>query len=84
MIPKVTHVIKPEIVDLQSEEKRLVLKSNIEAAAREVFGNSDKAKRWILQNNTALGASPLSMLNSDAGAEEVIKVLASISYGGIV
>lgn len=81
---KVTHVIEPELVDLLDEDKRLVHKSNIESAAREVFGNSDLAKQWMMQNNSALGATPLSMLDSDAGVDEVRKILASISYGGVV
>jgi uncharacterized protein (DUF2384 family) len=69
MKSEVTPIVKPEVVDLRSEDKRLVRTSNIEAAAKEVFGNSDQAKMWMAQDNSALGATPLSMLVSDAGAQ---------------
>jgi uncharacterized protein (DUF2384 family) len=36
----------------------------------------------LLEPNLAFGEPPLSMLDTDAGADEVKKTLASIAYGG--
>jgi uncharacterized protein (DUF2384 family) len=37
----------------------------------------------MLAPNLALGESPLSLLDTDAGADEVRKILAAIAYGGV-
>lgn len=84
MKSEVAPVVKPEAVDLRSEEKRLLRISDIKAAAIEVSGNSDQAKGWMVQNNLALGAAPLSILESDTHADDVKKILTSISHGGVV
>jgi len=42
------------------------------------------AKRWLLEPNLVLGEPPLSLLDTDAGADETKKTLASIAYGGAV
>lgn len=58
--------------------------AQIESEAEQVFGNSEQARMWLQKKNIALGSSPISMLDSDAGANEVRKVLASITHGGVV
>lgn len=55
----------------------------IETEAEEVFTSPDLAKRWMLEPNLALGEAPLSLLDTDTGADEVRKVLTSIAYGGV-
>lgn len=65
------------------ESERLARIALIEAEAEKVFDSSDLAKRWMLESNLALGESPLSLLDTDMGADEVRKVLASIAYGGV-
>lgn len=65
------------------ESERLARIALIEAEAEEVFDSSDLAKRWMLEPNLALGESPLSLLDTDTGADEVRKVLAAIAYGGV-
>lgn len=64
------------------ESERLMRLATVEAEAEDVFGSPELAKRWMLEANLALGEAPLSLLDTDAGADEVRKVLASIAYGG--
>lgn len=66
------------------ESERLERLAIIEDQAEKVFGDAEKAKNWLTQKNLALGDTPLSMLDTETGAGEVRKVLASIAYGGAV
>lgn len=68
----------------QTEAERLERIALIENEAEKVFGASDMARDWLTKNNAALGATPLSMLDTGAGAGEVRKVLGSIASGGAV
>lgn len=52
--------------------------------AVRVFGSKKKAQHWLSTRNLALGASPASMLNTEAGRNEVRKVLTAIAGGGAV
>lgn len=63
------------------ESERLARIAAVEAEAADVFDSQDLAKRWMLERNLALGEAPLSLLDTDAGADEVRKVLAAIAYG---
>lgn len=65
------------------ESERLARIAMIETEAEEVFTSPDLAKRWMLEPNLALGEAPLSLLDTDTGADEVRKVLTSIAYGGV-
>jgi putative toxin-antitoxin system antitoxin component (TIGR02293 family) len=67
-----------------SESERLERIAEIEGEAEEVFGDAEKAKRWLLKTNHVLGNTPLSMLDTDIGTGEVRKVLGAIAYGGVV
>ena len=71
-------------VESDSELTKQLRIAEIEDAAEKVFGNAEKAKYWMTQENLALGVTPLSMLVNDMGASEVRKVLASIAFGGAV
>ena len=68
----------------QTETERLERFALIENEADKVFGAPDKALDWLTRENTALGATPLSMLDTETGAGEVRKVLSAIAYGGAV
>jgi putative toxin-antitoxin system antitoxin component (TIGR02293 family) len=68
----------------QVETERLERIALIENEADKVFGASDKACAWLISHNAALGATPLSMLDTETGAGEVRKVLSAIAYGGAV
>jgi putative toxin-antitoxin system antitoxin component (TIGR02293 family) len=68
----------------RSESERLARIAMIDTEAEAVFGNEDTAKAWLLQNNLALGDTPLSMLDTETGAHEIRKMLSSITYGGVI
>jgi len=67
-----------------AESERLERIAQVESEAENVFGSSESAKKWLLNDNAALGSQPLSMLDTDIGAKEVRKVLNAIAYGGVV
>lgn len=66
----------------QTETERLERIALIETEAEKVFGKPEMARDWLIKNNTALGSTPLSMLDTETGAGEVKKVLSAIAYGG--
>ena len=50
--------------------------------AEQVFEDRDAALDWLNSGNAALaGASPLSLLDTDEGAESVIDMLGRIEHG---
>lgn len=54
----------------------------LEAQALEVFSNKEKAARWMLEPNPALGGKrPLDLVNTDEGYEIVSDVLIRIESG---
>ena len=66
------------------ESERLERLAIIEDTAEKVFGDAMMAKQWLMRKNLALGDTPLSMLDTETGANEVKKVLSSLAYGGVV
>jgi putative toxin-antitoxin system antitoxin component (TIGR02293 family) len=68
---------------LTSEESVKVLRvARVAARAAEVFENLDAAIDWMKAPNAALeGATPLSLLDTDVGAESVIDTLGRIEHG---
>ncbi|WP_397448079.1 antitoxin Xre/MbcA/ParS toxin-binding domain-containing protein [Pseudomonas sp. NA-150] len=57
----------------------------IATQAAEVFEAPDKASRWMVTANAALGdATPLHLCESEIGARQVRRVLAAMEYGGVV
>ena len=70
-------------VDIEIQHRRSRFEA-ISADAEIVFGSAEKARRWMFQNNATLRTTPISMLNTETGTDEVRKVLASITYGGAV
>ena len=72
---------KDENLDSATTE-RLVRVFRIEKLAEDVFGDRDSAREWLRTENLALGTTPLSMLYTDLGAQEVSRVLNAIAYGG--
>lgn len=56
----------------------------LEALAIETFGSKAMAVKWLHRENFALGATPISMAETDSGLMEVKKILSAISYGGVV
>ena len=76
--------IKSQAILSPSESEKLERIAEIEAEAEDVFGDGNKARNWMLKDNTALGSAPLSLLDTELGTVEVRKVLNAIAYGGVV
>ena len=65
--------------------ERVVRVGEIAGRAERTFGGKDAAMRWLKTANLGLGgATPLSMLDTEAGADEVRRILAAIDSGGVV
>ena len=64
------------------ESDRLARLARVVARADSALGAPDKARRWLVTPNRALGSStPLSLLDSDAGTLAVESVLGRIEHG---
>ena len=64
--------------------ERVVRVADITRMAEEAFGGPEAAANWLKTPNLALdSATPLSMLDTEPGASEVRRILASINYGGV-
>lgn len=68
---------------LSSEESaKLVRLARVVERAEEVFEDFDSALSWLKSPNAALlGATPLSLLDTDIGAESVLDTLGRIEHG---
>lgn len=62
--------------DLQTEK--------IKVLAVRVFGSEEIARRWLYSHNLALGDLPVSLLDTEAGRDDVRRVLVEIASGGAV
>jgi uncharacterized protein (DUF2384 family) len=67
--------------DRSSKKERI---SIIKAEAEKIFGDAEKAKRWLNRKNLALGSAPITMLVTEADTNEIRKVLNAIAYGEVV
>lgn len=64
--------------------ERLFRLARIADEAVTTFDDRSVAASWLLEPNLGLGgATPLSMLDTQAGAGEVQRILVSIRYGGV-
>jgi putative toxin-antitoxin system antitoxin component (TIGR02293 family) len=64
------------------ESDRLFRLARVAAQATDVLGGREKAGRWLLRRNRALGGeTPLSLLDTDPGASQVEEVLGRIEHG---
>ena len=65
-----------------AEQDRLYRVDRVFGRALQVLEDKEAARRWINQENRALGGeSPLSLLDTEAGYELVLDTLARIEYG---
>lgn len=63
--------------------ERVVRVADVIRLAEDTFGGREAATRWLKTPNLAFAdATPLSMLDTEPGACEVRRILASIDYGG--
>jgi putative toxin-antitoxin system antitoxin component (TIGR02293 family) len=64
------------------ESDRLIRVARVMANAKRVLGSRDKAAHWLRTANRALdGAAPVSLLDTDIGAEQVSEILGRIEHG---
>lgn len=64
------------------ESDRAVRIARVVARAEEALGSADKARAWLRRPNRALGmAEPVSLLDTDLGAQQVTDVLGRIEQG---
>jgi putative toxin-antitoxin system antitoxin component (TIGR02293 family) len=68
-----------------SASERLLMIGAIESRAVSVFGSTDLAHTWLRTRNISLGnVSPLSLLDTEPGVQEISRILNAIAYGGAV
>lgn len=67
---------------LPQESERVYRLAKVLAFAESVLGTKEKARHWLNAPNRALGSvSPFSLLETEAGADEVANVLGRIEHG---
>jgi len=68
---------------LNSEESAKLLRlARAVGRANEVFENAQAALHWLKSPNSSLsGATPLSLLDTDIGAESILDTLGRIEHG---
>lgn len=65
-----------------AESDRVYRLERIAEHADRVFGNREKAQRWLRQSNRALNmARPIDLLESETGAHQVHEILHRIDFG---
>ena len=66
-----------------SASERLLQIGVVETRTVAVFGSADRAHEWLRTRNLSLGnVSPLSMLDTGPGTQEVARILNAIEHGG--
>jgi putative toxin-antitoxin system antitoxin component (TIGR02293 family) len=66
----------------QDESDRTLRMARVIALANEVLGAEDKASRWMVAPNRALGGErPFDQLDTELGVQSVEQVLYAIAYG---
>lgn len=64
-----------------SESDRILRIARIASEAERVFGSPDKSSRWLSTEHPILGATPLDLLATDAGTQDVEEELGRIEHG---
>ena len=65
-----------------SESEKVLRLGEIARRAEETFGTPKAAREWLTADNLALGGAPLSLIDTEAGATQVRRVLDTLNYGG--
>jgi putative toxin-antitoxin system antitoxin component (TIGR02293 family) len=64
-----------------AESDRVLRLERISAMADRVFGNHEKAQRWLRKRSRVLNETPIDLLQSETGASLVEEELHRIDYG---
>lgn len=83
IIPRRTESYQRERKRLsKAQSDRVVLAALVFARAHRVFGNREKANRWMTRKHASLGGKrPIDLLRTSTGAELVREVLVRIEHG---
>jgi putative toxin-antitoxin system antitoxin component (TIGR02293 family) len=65
------------------ESEKVLRLGDIARRAEATFGSTKAAREWLTAKNLALGGTPLSLIDTEAGAAQVRRVLATLDYGGV-
>lgn len=65
----------------ETEADRVLRVARIAQEAERVFGDAAKARGWLAKPSAVLGAAPLELLGTDAGARDVEAELTRIEWG---
>lgn len=65
----------------QAESEKVARLARVLVRAIDVLGDDDRASAWLNRSNRALGQEPISLLDTDVGAEAVLDVLGRIEHG---
>jgi len=65
----------------EAESDRVLRIARVASEAERVFGDATRAGRWLSSVSTILGAKPLDLLATDAGARDVEYELIRIDQG---
>ena len=65
----------------ETEADRVLRVARIAQEAERVFGDAAKARSWLAKHSALLGAAPLELLGTDAGARDVEAELTRIEWG---
>lgn len=64
-----------------TESDRVLRIARIAQEAERVFGSPEKSSRWLSTEHRLLGATPLDLLATDAGTQDVEEELGRIEHG---
>jgi putative toxin-antitoxin system antitoxin component (TIGR02293 family) len=67
-----------------SQSERVARIARVRDVAIAVFGSNDAATNWLSMKHLTLNRSPLSMLDTEQGELEVMKILTGILNGTVV
>jgi putative toxin-antitoxin system antitoxin component (TIGR02293 family) len=87
VVPKRTlarRIAKRELLTVEETDRALRL-ARVGAQAERVFGDPEKAGRWLRKPSPALaGQTPMSLLRTETGAQLVAELLGQIAHGMFV
>jgi putative toxin-antitoxin system antitoxin component (TIGR02293 family) len=66
-----------------AESEKVLRLGELLRHAEATFGAASAARDWLTTSNLALGDTPLSLVDTEAGAAQVRRVLSTLDYGGV-
>ena len=65
-----------------SKSKETLRRKEIALKAEQAFGSAEAARTWLRTHNLMLGGTPLALIRTETGAEQVKRVLRALTFGG--